>query len=189
MNLNETAQTNAKPARSAKTARYEMVLTGVSAALVFVFTAFLHIPSHTGYTHVGDAFVFLAACLLPAPNAALAGGIGAVLADGLTGYAIWAPGSAVIKAVTALFFTRRSEKVLTLRNLLALLPAGVICIGGYYLYDAVITGNFIAPAAGIPGYVTQWVLSSALFLAVGFAFDRLRLKERFGLLYEGKKQK
>ena len=152
-------------------------LAGVFTALVYVFTAYLHIPSHTGYTHVGDGFIYLAACLLPLPYAAFVGAVGALLADCLTGFAIWAPGSVIIKAVAVLFFVRKSEKIITLRNALALLPASAVCIGGYYLYEAIITGNFVAPIAGIPGYITQSVLSSILFVVLGLALDKIKAKD------------
>lgn len=153
-----------------------MCLSGLLTAIVFVFTAYLHIPSHTGYTHVGDGFIYLAACLLPLPYAMFVGAVGALLADCLTGFAIWAPGSVIIKAVAVLFFTRKQKKIITRRNVLALLPASALCIGGYYLYEALITGNFIAPLSGIPGYVTQSVLSSILFLVLGTALDKLNVK-------------
>ena len=154
-----------------------MCLAGVFVAVVFVFTAYLHFPSHTGYTHVGDAFIYLAACLLPLPYAAFVGAGGALLADCLTGYAIWAPGSVIIKTVTVLFFSHRTKKLLSAKNLLALIPSGVLCAGGYYLYEALITQNFIAPLAGIPGYITQSVLSSLLFIVLGLALDKLNIKE------------
>lgn len=154
-----------------------MCLAGIFAAVVFVFTAYLHIPSHTGYTHVGDGFIYLAACLLPLPYAMFAGAGGALLADCLTGFAIWAPGSVVIKAVTVLFFTSKSNRIINRHNVLALLPAWVVCIGGYYLYELLITGNAVVPIAGIPGYITQSIVSGALFVAVGLAMDRLRVKQ------------
>lgn len=154
-----------------------MCLAAIFTAVVFVFTAYLHIPSHTGYTHVGDGFIYLAACLLPLPYAIFVGAGGALLADCLTGFAIWAPGSVIIKAVAVLFFSRKSKKIICRRNILALLPAWAVCIGGYYLYEALITGNFIAPLAGIPGYITQSVLSSILFVAVGLAMDKLNIRQ------------
>ncbi len=153
-----------------------MALSGIFAALVFVFTAYLHIPSHTGYTHVGDGFIYVAACLLPLPYAVFVGAVGALLADLLTGFAIWAPGSVIIKAAAVFFFSCKGKKILTLRNGLALLPASLLCIGGYYLYESLITGNFLAPLAGIPGYITQSVLSSLLFLILGFALDKLDIR-------------
>ena len=148
-----------------------MCIAGIFTAIVFVFTAYLHIPSHTGYTHVGDGFIYLAACMLPLPYAMFVGAGGALLADCLTGYAIWAPGSIIIKTVAVLFFSRKSARIISIRNLLALIPAWAVCIGGYYLYEALITGNFVAPLSGIPGYITQSVLSSILFVVAGLAMD------------------
>ena len=153
-----------------------MCIAGIFTAIVFVFTAYLHIPSHTGYTHVGDGFIYLAACMLPLPYAMFVGAGGALLADCLTGYAIWAPGSIIIKTVTVLFFSRKSVRIVSIRNLLALIPAWAVCIGGYYLYEALITGNFVAPLSGIPGYITQSVLSSILFVVAGLAMDKLNAK-------------
>ena len=154
-----------------------MCLSGLFAAIVYIFTAYFHIPSHTGYTHVGDGFIYLAACLLPAPYAAAVGAVGALLADCLTGYAMWAPGSVVIKTLTALCFTSKKGKIVCPRNLLALVPAWALCIGGYYLYEAMITGSFVAPLGGIPGYITQSILSSVVFIALGLALDKLNMKE------------
>ncbi len=153
-----------------------MCLAGILTAVVFVFTAYLHIPSHTGYTHVGDGVIYLAACLLPLPYAMFVGAGGALLADVLTGFAIWAPGSVMIKALAVLFFSRKSKKIVCPRNILALIPAWALCVGGYYLYEALITGNFSSPLAGIPGYITQSVLSSVLFVVVGIAMDKLNIK-------------
>ena len=156
-----------------------MCLTGMFTALIFVFTAYLHIPSHTGYTHVGDGFIYLAASLLPLPYAVFSGAVGALLADCFTGFAIWAPASVIIKSVSVMFFSSNGEKTLSRRNLLALVFSAAACVCGYYLYESLITGNFISPLAGIPGYIVQSVLSSALFVAVGLIFDKLDMKQTF----------
>ena len=39
--------------------------SGLLAALVLVLTAYVHVPVHTGYVHIVDAFIYLGACLLP----------------------------------------------------------------------------------------------------------------------------
>ena len=155
-------------------------LTALMAAIIYVFTAYIHVPSHTGYTHVGDGFLYLAASLLPAPFAAAAGAIGAGLADLLSGSGIWAPGTVIIKVLTAFCFTSRCEKLVNKRNVLGILPALLLCVGGYYLYEALITGNFTAPALGIPGYLTQVALSSVVYLALGSALDRAGIKKKLG---------
>ncbi len=155
-----------------------MCITGIFTALVFVVTAYLHIPTNNGYIHIGDGIIYLAACLLPWPYAMVVGAGGALLADCLTGFAVWAPGSVVIKAVTTLLFTSKRKKVMTLRNYLAILPAAVICAGGYYLYEALIYSNFIAPLSGIPASLTQSFASSLLFVVVGLAIDKMNFKQK-----------
>lgn len=157
-----------------------LCVTALFAAIIYVFTAYIHVPSHTGYTHVGDAFLYLAACILPAPYAAAAGAIGAGLADLLSGYGIWAPGTVIIKAFTAFCFTNKKASIVNKRNLLGILPALVLCVGGYYLYEAIITANFVTPALGIPGYLTQVALSAIVYVLLGHALDRVELKKKLG---------
>ena len=47
-----------------------ITFTAVMAALVFVFTFTFKIPLGTGYTHLGDMMIFLAAWLLGGKKAA-----------------------------------------------------------------------------------------------------------------------
>ncbi len=153
-------------------------ISGVLAALVYVVTAYLHIPTYNGYVHCGDGLIFLAACILPAPYAVLVGAIGAMLADLLTGYAIWAPGSLVIKALIALLFTCKAKKIVTARNLSMLFPAALVSAGGYYFYEVLITGSFVASLAGIPGSLVQAVASILVFVVAGIAMDKFKVKDR-----------
>ncbi len=153
-----------------------MCHAGVFTAIVFVTTAYLHIPVHTGYVHIGDGFIYLAASLLPMPYALFTGAAGALLADCLTGYALFAPASVIIKGLTVLFFTSKNDNLLNKRNLIALIPAAILCVGGYYLYEAVITGNFAAPLAGVTGNIIQSVFSSIVFIAAASAMKKMKIK-------------
>ena len=157
---------------------YLLCITGVFTALVFVVTAYLHIPTNNGYIHVGDALIYLAACLLPWPYAMVVGAGGAFLADCLTGFAIWAPGSVIVKAITVLLFSNKEDKIINLRNSLAILPDTIVCAGGYYLYESLIYGNFVAPLAGIPASITQSVASAIIYIAFGLAVDKMKLKSK-----------
>ena len=38
-----------------------MAITAMFAAMVYVLTAFVHIPTHQGYVHVGDGIIYLSA--------------------------------------------------------------------------------------------------------------------------------
>ena len=154
-----------------------ITLTGVFTALIFVLTAFVHIPSYTGYVHIGDAFIYLAASILPLPYAMFAGAVGAMLADVVSGFAIWAPGTLIIKAVTVFFFTAAHKNIICKRNMLALIPSAVMCIGGYYLYEGLIYGNFLTPLYGMIGNLAQAAFSSVIFIAAGSALDKAHIKE------------
>lgn len=155
-----------------------MVMAAVFAAMIYVMTAFLHVPTHQGYIHVGDGVIFLAAALLPAPYAAAAGAIGAGLSDYLSGYALWIIPTVMIKSSTALLFTGRKPTIITKRNILALLPAMVLCVGGYYLAGSLIYGSFITPLADIPTNLVQSAASSALYIFLGLALDKMGFKKR-----------
>ena len=155
-----------------------MCISGIFSALVFVVTAYLHIPTYNGYVHCGDGFIFLAACILPMPYSIIVGVLGAMLADLLTGFAIWAPGSMIIKGLLALIFSCKSKKIVTTRSLIMLLPAAVISAGGYYLYEVLITGSFIASLAGIPGSIAQALASSIVFVVIGIALDKYNIKKK-----------
>ena len=88
--------------------------------------------------------------------------------------------SAVIKVLTVIFFSSKSQKIISVRNISALLPAAALCVGGYYLYEALITGNFISALAGIIGYIVQSVLSGIFFILLGFAIDKTGAKKQLG---------
>jgi uncharacterized repeat protein (TIGR04002 family) len=124
---------------------------------------------------VGDGIIYLAACLLPTPYAVAVGAGGALLADCLTGYAVWAPATAIIKAIQALLFSSKRGRIIGAHNLLMLLPAATVCAAGYYLYESVLYGNFIAPLTGIPASLIQSAASTALFIAVGLAIDNMHI--------------
>lgn len=158
---------------------------GLFSALIYVFTAYLHIPTGAGYTHAGDGLIYLAASILPMPYAIAAGAVGGALADGLTGYPVWIPATVVIKAVTAMFFSNKSEKIITLRNILAIIPSLILCVAGYAVYEGtVMAGGFSAAAISaafsqFPSYLAQIGASTALYIAAGIVLDRADFKKKF----------
>ena len=154
---------------------HHLAMSGLLGALVLLFTAYLHIPVGKGYIHIGDAFVYLGAVLLPMPYGILTGAVGGALADLLSGYPLWMPATFVIKGLSALFFTAKWEKhPLCLRNLLALLPSCLLCAGGYYLYEALLYGDYRTPLLSVPGNLFQSLASSIMFILMAMA-----IKNRF----------
>ncbi|MCR5815275.1 MAG: TIGR04002 family protein [Ruminococcus sp.] len=156
-----------------------ITLTAVFAALIYVLTAFLHVPTIKGYVHIGDGVIFLAASILPTPYAAAAAAIGAGLSDALSGYFIWVPATIVIKALTTLAFTNKSEHIIGTRNLLALIPALILCVGGYGLYSGLVIYHSLAAGfADAAANTVQIVASSIVFVLAGTALDRTKAVKR-----------
>lgn len=157
------------------------MLSALFAALIFVVTAYLfHIPTPAtgGYIHLGDAFLYLAASVLPAPYAVAAGGIGEALSDVASGSAAYALPTLLIKSAMALCFASSAKTIVSKRNVFACVAAGGICIAGYYLVEVFLLGSFLAPVAEIPGNLVQASASAVIYILLGRAFDRLKLKDR-----------
>lgn len=154
-----------------------LVITALFAASITVMTAYmLHIPIPTGgYIHLGDALIYLAACLLPTPCAAAAAAIGAGLADLLTA-PVWVLPTLAIKAVVALFFTS-GGRLLCRRNLAAVVVAGLFSPSAYALAGCAMAGTMAAFVPQFLGTLVQGIGSGALFLMIAPALDRVRLKE------------
>ncbi|RLF06011.1 MAG: hypothetical protein DRK00_02830 [Thermoprotei archaeon] len=92
-----------------------IAVASLMTALVFVVTASftVYIPETRGYFNLGEAAVYISALLLPPPWAALAGGVGSMLADVALGYLHYAPATLVIKGcegLVASFLLRRRPR-------------------------------------------------------------------------------
>ena len=156
-----------------------ITLSAVFAAMTYALTAFLHIPTAKGYIHIGDAVIFIAASLLPKPYAMASAAIGASLSDALSGYWIWVPATFVLKALTALAFTSKKPKMLCARNFTALIPALVLCVGGYGLYSGlVIYGSLPAGFIDAPANLFQTAASAAVYIALSATLDKSGIKKK-----------
>lgn len=157
-----------------------IVLTALFAAIISVTTAYiLHIPVGTngGYIHVGDCFIYLAACFLPLPYAMLAGAIGGGIADLLTA-PMWILPTVIIKALLTIPFTSKTEKILNTRNVIALFVGAAITCGGYYVAESIMFGNWAAPLVSLVFSLTQATGSGILFVIVATAFDKANIKNK-----------
>ena len=157
-----------------------IVISALLTAICACCTAFVSVPmpGTGGYVHFGDAIIMISASILPTPFAVFVGAIGGALADVMVGYSIWAPFTLVIKALVALCFTSKKPKIVNTRNLLALIPALVITLAGYYLAEGIIYGNFITPFASMIGNVIQIVASGVIFVVFGIALDKINFKNK-----------
>ncbi len=86
----------------AKYTQKDIAIEGMMIALVFLGTFYFKIPTAFGYTHLGDCMIILATCLLGTKRGALAGALGAGLADLLGGYTAWVLPTMAFKAAWVL---------------------------------------------------------------------------------------
>lgn len=160
----------------------KLCIAGVFAAIIFITTAyFFHIPvgANGGYLHFGDAFIYLAASILPAPYAMAAGAVGAALSDALSpGGIVWVLPTIVIKSLVALSFTNKGKSILCARNYAAMGIACTITTLGYYLAGALLTGNFTAGLVEIPAALLQSAGSSLCYVLCGYVLDRADFKSK-----------
>ena len=155
----------------------KLVLSALMAALVYVATSIIQIPSPVnGYVNLGDCFVLLSGWLLGPWYGAAAAGIGSMLVDLLSGYGHYVPGTLIIKGVDALAAALIFRAMG--RSKTALLVSGtvgeIIMVVGYFGYAGLLLGKGIGAAASIPGNLVQ----AALGLVIGFVLLKVMPKTR-----------
>lgn len=155
-----------------------LVITSLFAALIFIGTR-INIPLgiNNHIVHVGDALVYLSACILPMPYAMASSAIGAGLADFTTpGCMIWVIPTMVIKPILVLFFTSKNTKILNRRNVGAIFLAGITGIILYGIAEGMIYGSFAATLLIVPAGLIQPIGSGVLFSALAYTFDTMKFK-------------
>ena len=158
-----------------------MAMAGLLAAVITVTTAYLgHIPIgiNGGYIHMGDAFVYLAAALLPKPYALLAAAVGAGLADLLTAPA-WVPATVIIKMLLVLLFSNRKKKTVNITNIMSTIAAIPVSCIGYYIAEVLLFEQGAVFWVSVAQTAVQSGGSAVVFILVGETLDKMRFKERF----------
>ena len=147
--------------------------SAIFAALIFLATSYLSIRLPVmGYVHLGDGLILLAAALLPTPYAIGAAVIGAGAADLMAGYALYLPATVLIKALTALCVSNKTKNIVGVRNLLGVVPAALLCAGGYYLFEVIVAKSFVAPLASVPFNLVQSACGAVVFVLLGLLIDK-----------------
>ena len=163
--------------------------TALFAALTAVATLVIQIPiPGTGYVNLGDGLVLLSGLLLGPVSGALAAGIGAGIADLISGYAVYAPATLVIKALCAFtaaklfaFFDSRNNKTnapigkfMVPNMIFSGIISELVMTAGYFLYEGLVVlrgdggllTSFAAAAAGIPFNLIQGICGVVLCTAL-----------------------
>ena len=162
----------------------KLVLAALMAALCTIMTMVIQVPSPMqGYVNLGDCAVLMSAWVLGPLYGGAAAGIGSALADLLSGYAHYVPGTFAIKLVmavaAALIFRAATKKGLSassvlLGQIVGGVVAEVIMVLGYFAYASLWLGKGLAAAASIPGNIVQGVFGLVAATVVYTVLSRSR---------------
>ena len=159
----------------------KMIVGAVFCALVFAATC-ISIPIGIGNLNLGDGMLLLGAWMLGGPWSVAAACVGASFADLIGPYAIYAPATAIIKALMAVVAIaserglRRTRLSSAMRRLISAVCAETVMVVGYLIYEAFVIGIGMAalPAAGFN--VLQGVLAVTVSILSCQVLDKAGIK-------------
>ena len=162
--MNNSAAANTSSAK-------QVAINGISIALVFIATGFINlrlpIVANGGLIHLGNVPLFLAAIIFGKKTGAVSGAVGMALFDLFSGWTLWAPFTFVVVGIMGWVVGKITEDKshnTILWYAIAILAALVIKIVGYYIAEGIIYGNWVAPAASIPGNIVQILTAAVIVL-------------------------
>lgn len=143
----------------------KLVMTALFAALACVATMIIKVPTvgTNGYVNIGDTIVLLSAWLIGGVYGALAAGIGPALADLISGYGSYVPGTFVIKFLMALaaYVIFKTIKKVNINKVVGYVISGIaaelIMVAGYFLYESIFLGYGLGAAPSILSNLVQGV--------------------------------
>ena len=143
-----------------------LTLTGMLTALTTVATIVIQIPTPTkGYVNLGDTIVNISGWLLGGFYGGMAGGIGSALADIITGYAIYAPATLIIKFFMAFacfkVFNACQKKFSTIPSrIISAVVSEIIMIAGYDIFTGFMYSSVQSAIFAIPEFVIQGIMGA-----------------------------
>ncbi|MFW9845263.1 MAG: ECF transporter S component [Candidatus Thorarchaeota archaeon] len=124
-----------------------VALLAVLTALTTIATVIIAIPfpTSTGFLNFGDVLVMLSGLLLGPAGGFIAGGVGSAMGDVVLGYIHFAPITLVVKGCEGLVvgaFCRRARaaELLTVWDIVGLVLASLVMMGGYFLAEIPLVG-------------------------------------------------
>ena len=162
----------------------KITYTAIFTALILLATSVIKFSTGLGegYIHLGDSFIYLSACVLPFPYCLIAGALGGALADILSGYAIWAIPTMIIKMLNAVPFALvcrkyKSSKILSKQTVLMAIISGAITILGYFVTECILY-SVASATLSLLGNTIQAVASGIIFVIIAKATDKINLKSK-----------
>ena len=160
--------------------RLRKIVTGaVFAALICAATMLIQIPTLTkGYVNLGDCVVLIAGWVCGAQWGFMSAAVGSALADIIAGYAVYAPGTFLIKGTMALIAALLAYAFrhhVFMGRVVSAVTAELFMALGYFVYEWLfITGTFEASVIGIPENLIQGAVGVLSSVAVITALERTK---------------
>ena len=153
--------------------------TALFIAIVFFGVFIIKIPGPFGYMHIGDSMIFLAVLMLGGKRGAVAGGLGAAIADIVSGYTIWAVPTMICKAAMA--FGLKGRLLWIVSAVAGGITQGIL----YEVFWLVLFGKAAALAA-LPGLTFQMVSGIIIAFVISEALQKTSLRRHFIYTTNGK---
>lgn len=158
----------------------ELVKIGMLSAFVFVATMInimLPFSAKGGLVHLGTPVSVIAVLVFGRRIGTLSGAIGMTLFDVLGPFAVWAPFTLIARLglgyiLGTFAFAKNRQGNNLPYNTIGLILGGIFMIAIYYMGEAIIYGNWIAPLASIPGDTLQIILSFIIGFPISIALKR-----------------
>ncbi|MCR5302542.1 MAG: ECF transporter S component [Lachnospiraceae bacterium] len=165
-----------------------VVAASMLAAMTAIATMIIKVPTPgtNGYVNIGDTVVLLSAWLLGNPYGAAAAAVGSALADFLSGYPAYVPGTAVIKFAmaftAAVIFRVSSDRNLpdAAARIIGGIIAEIIMVFGYFLYESTLLGYGLAAAASIMSNAMQGIVCLVLANLIAVPLAKTVFLRRIG---------
>lgn len=159
----------------------KLCFAAMFAALICVATVIIQVPGPSGgYMHLGDCFILIGSWVLGPVYGFAASAIGSAIADATTGFAVYIPGTVLIKGVMASLaalimhaFIKRTPGYRLVGFFVSGIVSEVFMVSGYFLYETLFMG-FAFPAA-MEGVVRSSV-QGVFGLVLGVIFIRVIAK-------------
>ena len=158
----------------------KIAVAAVFAALVFVatYSFVVSIPATSGYFNLGETIIYVVALIFGPLAGALAGGVGAMIADILLA-AQFAPGTLIVKGFEGAlvgFVNQKLHKRISrsLSATIAIIVGGLEMVAGYFIYEQLVLGYPMAVAlAEVPFNLVQMIVGLVIAVPVVHAILRV----------------
>ena len=164
-----------------------LAFAALFAALCCIATVLIVVPLPNGYFNTGDVFVLLSGWCLGPVYGTFAAAIGSALADVLSGYAIYAPATLLIKGTNAFIaylvcaFLKKyiiKEALDFLPRLISALTGELLMVGGYFLFEYILYG-FSGATVAVVGNLLQGACCLGCAVAIFSALYPIKAVRKF----------